>query len=178
MSKYYFKKEGISKISLKYSAKGLKYWCVLKVLYEFLMMVQCESKNEAIKWGILCGIRIVFDWCVSFFYFARTVQCCMYSMMMRPSEGRLHYSPGQDAVNSASKKNRQLFTKLCTMNRYIECPTTYQTRHFFNNSKTNEDIATKQTHSSSFLKHRTYSCSKLVAISLLVLKLLKKCRFW
>jgi hypothetical protein len=24
-----------------------------------------------------------------------------------------------------------------------ECPTTYQTRHFFNNSKTNEDIATK-----------------------------------
>jgi len=26
------------------------------------------------------------------------------------------------------------------------CPTTYQTWHFFNNSKTNEDIATKQTH--------------------------------
>jgi hypothetical protein len=24
---------------------------------------------------------------------------------------------------------------------YTECPTTYQTRHFFNNSKTNEDIA-------------------------------------
>ena len=23
------------------------------------------------------------------------------------------------------------------------CPTTYQTRHFFNNSKTNEDIATR-----------------------------------
>ena len=28
----------------------------------------------------------------------------------------------------------------------IGCPTTYQTRHFFNNFKTNEDIATKQTH--------------------------------
>jgi len=26
---------------------------------------------------------------------------------------------------------------------YTECPTTYQTRHFFNNSKTNEDIATR-----------------------------------
>jgi hypothetical protein len=27
--------------------------------------------------------------------------------------------------------------------RYTGCPTTYQTRHFFNNSKTNEDIATR-----------------------------------
>jgi len=26
---------------------------------------------------------------------------------------------------------------------YIGCPTTYQTRQFFNNSKTNEDIATR-----------------------------------
>ena len=26
---------------------------------------------------------------------------------------------------------------------YIECPTTYQTRQFFNNSKTNEDVATR-----------------------------------
>jgi len=26
---------------------------------------------------------------------------------------------------------------------YIECPTRYRTRHFFNNSNTNEDIATK-----------------------------------
>ena len=25
----------------------------------------------------------------------------------------------------------------------IECPTRYRTRHFFNNSNTNEDIATK-----------------------------------
>ena len=26
---------------------------------------------------------------------------------------------------------------------YTECPTRYRTRHFFNNSNTNEDIATK-----------------------------------
>jgi hypothetical protein len=29
---------------------------------------------------------------------------------------------------------------------YTGCPTRYQTRHFFNNSNTNEEIATKQTH--------------------------------
>ena len=28
-------------------------------------------------------------------------------------------------------------------NVYTGCPTTYQTRHFFNNSNTNEDIAKK-----------------------------------
>jgi len=27
--------------------------------------------------------------------------------------------------------------------KYTVCPTHYQTRHFFNNSNTNEDIATK-----------------------------------
>jgi hypothetical protein len=40
----------------------------------------------------------------------------------------------------------------------IGCPTTYQTRHFFNNSKTNEDIATKQTHTTDtllFISHTT-----------------------
>jgi hypothetical protein len=29
---------------------------------------------------------------------------------------------------------------------YTRCPTTYQTRHFFNNSKTDEDIATRFEH--------------------------------
>jgi hypothetical protein len=53
---------------------------------------------------------------------------------------------------------------------YTGCPPTYWTRHFFNNSNTNEDIATKQTHSSSFLTQKTYWCSKLVAISSLVLE--------
>jgi len=41
---------------------------------------------------------------------------------------------------------------------YIGCPTTYQTRHFFNNSKTNEDIAAKQTHTTDtflFISHTT-----------------------
>jgi hypothetical protein len=61
-----------------------------------------------------------------------------------------------------------------------ECPTRYRTRHFFNNFTTNEDIATKfesdlQTHSSSFLTQRTYSCSNFVAMSSLVLELLMKC---
>ena len=40
----------------------------------------------------------------------------------------------------------------------IGCPTTYQTRHFFNNSKTNQDIATKQTHTTDtflFISHTT-----------------------
>ena len=41
---------------------------------------------------------------------------------------------------------------------YIGCPTTYLTRHFFNNSKTNEDISTKQTHTADtflFISHTT-----------------------
>jgi len=29
------------------------------------------------------------------------------------------------------------------LHKYTECPTRYRTRHFFNNSNTNEDIATK-----------------------------------
>ena len=40
----------------------------------------------------------------------------------------------------------------------IECLTTYQTRHLFNNSKTNEDIATKQTRTTDtfiFISHTT-----------------------
>ena len=62
------------------------------------------------------------------------------------------------------------------------CSTCYRTRHFFNNFTTNEDIATKfdthtlQTHSFSFLTQRTYSFSNFVAVSLVVLELLKKCR--
>ena len=38
------------------------------------------------------------------------------------------------------------------------CPTRYRTRHFFNNSNTNEDIATKQTHTTDtflFIYHTT-----------------------
>ena len=33
--------------------------------------------------------------------------------------------------------------KFCIITSYTVCPTRYRTRHFFNNSNTNEDIATK-----------------------------------
>jgi hypothetical protein len=35
------------------------------------------------------------------------------------------------------------FNVLLTVHPCTECPTRYRTRHFFNNSNTNEDIATK-----------------------------------
>jgi len=41
---------------------------------------------------------------------------------------------------------------------YTECPTHYRTRHFFNNSDTNKNIATKQTHTTDtflFISHTT-----------------------
>ena len=47
---------------------------------------------------------------------------------------------------------------LALQNGNVGCPTTYQTWHFFNNSKTNEDIATKQTHMTDtflFISHTT-----------------------
>jgi hypothetical protein len=63
---------------------------------------------------------------------------------------------------------------------YTGCPTTYQTRQFFNNFTTNEDIATitrRTTDTFLFISHlRTYFCSNLVAISSLVLELLKNCQ--
>ena len=58
----------------------------------------------------------------------------------------------------------------------IGCPTTYQTRHFFNNSKTNEDIATKQTHTTDtflFISHTTnvllfkFRCNILIAFRII-----------
>jgi len=44
--------------------------------------------------------------------------------------------------------------------------------------QTHTDIILLQTHSYSFLTQRKYSCSNLVAISSLVLELLKNCRVW
>ena len=74
-------------------------------------------------------------------------------------------------------------------------PTRYRTRHFFNNFTANEDIATKfevdllhcvrnvTTHNMCWKwppfasrQDWTYSCSNFVAISSLVLELLKKCQ--
>jgi hypothetical protein len=61
------------------------------------------------------------------------------------------------------------------------CPTTYQTWQFFNNFTTNEDIAKQLeallTHPLHFSPTK-YSCSNLVAISSLVLELLKNCQVW
>jgi len=66
---------------------------------------------------------------------------------------------------------------------YTGCPTTYQTRHFFNNSNTNEDIATRfeQEYVHCVRNEEECVCSVcvwFVAISSLVLELLKKCRVW
>ena len=44
----------------------------------------------------------------------------------------------------------------------IGCPTTYQTRYFFNNSKTNEDIATKQTHTTDTFLFISYTTNVLL----------------
>jgi len=40
-------------------------------------------------------------------------------------------------------KTLMLLAALLTQVYYTACPTRYRTRHFFNNSNTNEDIATK-----------------------------------
>jgi len=36
-----------------------------------------------------------------------------------------------------------ILTVVISLSHYKGCPTRYRTRHFFNNSNTNEDIATK-----------------------------------
>jgi hypothetical protein len=60
------------------------------------------------------------------------------------------------------------------------CSTRYRTRHFSNNFTTKENIAMKfeadLLHCVRNVKEKTYFCSNFVAISLLVLELLKKCR--
>jgi len=76
------------------------------------------------------------------------------------------------------------------------CPTRYRTRYFFNNSNTNEDIATKFEQkyvpcvrneeegvcivcvcsAPNCCDTEQWSASNFVAISSLVVKLLKKCR--
>jgi hypothetical protein len=44
-----------------------------------------------------------------------------------------------------------------TVYLYTECPTRYQTRHFFNNSNTNEDIATKFEQEYVRCRHISYT---------------------
>ena len=47
---------------------------------------------------------------------------------------------------------------------YIGCPTTYQTRQLFNNSKTNEDIATRyeQEYVRCVRNEKECVCSKII----------------
>ena len=49
---------------------------------------------------------------------------------------------------------------------YIGCPTTYQTRQFFNNSKTNEDIATRfeQEYVRCVRNEKKCVCSKIMSV--------------
>jgi hypothetical protein len=68
---------------------------------------------------------------------------------------------------SAERRVRQE-TGWLAVGPLLRVPTIRRTTH----------IHTLQTHCSSFLTQRMYSCSNLVAISSLVLELLKKCRLW
>jgi len=66
-------------------------------------------------------------------------QLTRYGNVQRMAEGRLpkialKWMPKQKRARGRPKKNWMESTG---------CPTTYQTRHFFNNFKTNEDIATR-----------------------------------
>ena len=49
---------------------------------------------------------------------------------------------------------------------YIGCPTNYQTRQFFNNSKTNEDIATRyeQEYVRCVRNEKERVCSKIISV--------------
>jgi len=78
-------------------------------------------------------------------------------------------------------KNNCIHREAGRQDKYTGCPTRYRTGHFFNTFTTKEVIATNsdthtlQTDSYSFLTQRTYFCSNCVAITSLVLNLLKKC---
>jgi hypothetical protein len=108
------------------------------------------------------------------------VTSVLYSYSVAVSNPNINSSPSSSDI---FHKNRHNSNSVLSVS-YIGCPTRYRTPHFFNNFTTNEDITTKfeadlhtlQTTSFSFLTQRTYSCSNFVAISSLVLELLKKCR--
>jgi len=68
----------------------------------------------------------------------------------------LHYTPICYSIKTC--ENLIFFSYSVLWLCLYRCPTRYQTRHFFNNSKTNEDIATKQTHTTDiflFISHTT-----------------------
>jgi hypothetical protein len=58
------------------------------------------------------------------------------------------YIPYKLKYSGSSSYPGLMFMGLCIANifQYTGCPTRYRTQHFFNNSNINDDIATKQTH--------------------------------
>ena len=79
---------------------------------------------------------------------------------------------------------RQVVLQFSATN-YKVCPTRYRTRHFFNNSNTNEDIAMKfeQEYVRCVRNEEEYVCSVCVCVCVCsapnccdTIKLLKKCR--
>ena len=70
-------------------------------------------------------------------------------------------------------------TGYCSWNdiNYIQCvPLATEPSWLADRCSVSQQLGALQTHSFSFLTQRTYSCSNFVAISSLVLELLKKCR--
>jgi hypothetical protein len=61
----------------------------------------------------------------------------------------------------------------------IGCPTTYQTRQFYNNSKTNEDIATKfeQEYFRCVRNEKECVCSKIMSVCVCS-KIIKELPVW
>ena len=94
--------------------------------------------------------------------------CVMINLCNKDQQDALFF------LNLAASPHRCMINTVCS--------TRYQTRHFFNNSNTNEDIvaATSSTCYDvvTFLTQWGKSTSNFVAISSLVVKLLKKCRVW
>jgi hypothetical protein len=72
-----------------------------------------------------------------------------FGQFLCPSSGVFHctHSNGicHTGLLTACEQEHFLLLSRCqqTCMTYTGCPTRYQTRHFFNNSNTNEDIATK-----------------------------------
>ena len=110
-----------------------------------------------------------------------TVQTFLYSSVLVHFTNivynkKLQYNEIYTFLNFAFFRNESIIFRQMNLH-YIGCPTRYRNRHFFNNFTTGWRTAapcrnnqthyrpTLQTHSSSFLTQRTYSCSNFVVIS-------------
>jgi hypothetical protein len=83
------------------------------------------------------GELLVCQSCV-IWYFPTSRRMVMFSFSFRSSKIKCQKSSTSDTV---SRTRGLEYTPSVVTN--TGCPTRYQTRHFFNNSNTNEDIATK-----------------------------------